>query len=198
LLSGTMAFKGLLEWKILAAIFAVLIVGSSAFLGNTDIGGTLLNSTGGGSAGWENPFASLFPQQQPETASGPSEVAIELSVDSIRLDFASPVNITFGDSAIENFAGSAQLDLSSNSSVFTQAGTGMTMRIADDVVINGAGIESMVLESADYTVTNGGTSTTATGEKIEIHGFSGTVRAAGKLRLEGTVSSVSNGKWSIG
>lgn len=192
-----MASKGLLEWKILAALFAVLIVASSAFLGNTDIGGSLFNSTGGGMGGWENPFGSLFTKPQDEN--GSNAVAIDIYAGKVRLDFLSPVNITTGVSQIANFAGSAEFDFETNTTLFIQSGSDMTiMKATENTRISGAAMKNIILESADYTVSSGDSNTTATADRIEIDDFAGVVEVSGNLRLEGTVSSVSNGEWSIG
>jgi hypothetical protein len=201
LLSGTMDFKGLLEWKIFAAIFAVLIVASSAIFGGGGVSSGLFNSTGGG-LDWSNMFGSLFPHANETQQTAPAvenDVVIELMVGSMTFAFDSPVSITSGDSEMSNFTGNVEFDFTTNSSLFIPSGSTFTMRKPIAVTqIRGATIKSLVLDKADYSVIAGGSDTTGKGDRIEIAGFSGTITASGRITLSGTVNSVTNGKWKIG
>jgi hypothetical protein len=147
-------------------------------------------------------FGSLFSHANETQETAPTvenDVVIELMVDSISFAFASPVSITSGDSEMSNFTGSVDFDFLTNSSLFIPSGSTFTMRKPVAVTeIRGATIESLVLESADYSVLSGGSDTTGKGDRIEIAGFSGTITASGRITLAGTVSSVTNGKWKIG
>jgi hypothetical protein len=196
-----MALKGLLEWKIFAAIFAVLIVASSAVFGGGGMGSSLFNATGGGFDWGSLPFGSLFSHagNETQTPTTQNDVVIELTVDKMAFTFASPVSITSGDSEMSNFTGSVDFDFLTNSSLFIPSGSTFTMRKPIAVTeISGVTIESLVLEKADYSVISGGSTTAGKDDRIEISGFSGTIMATGKLTLSGTVSSVTNGKWKIG
>jgi hypothetical protein len=196
-----MALKGLLEWKIFAAIFAVLIVASSAIFGGSGFNGTLFNSTGGGFDLGSLPFGSLFSHTEEEAAAPvtQNDVTIALMVEKMSFSFASPVQITSGDSEMTNFTGTVEFDFTTNSSLFIPAGSTFTMRKPISVTeIRDATIESLVLESADYSVLSGGSDTTGKGDRIEIVGFLGTITASDRITLAGTVNSVTNGKWKIG
>ncbi|MFH0956506.1 MAG: hypothetical protein V1813_01440 [Candidatus Aenigmatarchaeota archaeon] len=197
-----MDLKGLLEWKIFAAIFAVLIVASSAVFGGGGMGSALFNSTGGGFDWGSLPFGSLFSHANETQEMAPAvenDVVIELMVDSINFALESPVSITSGDSEMSNFTGSVDFDFLTNSSLFIPSGSTFTMKKPIAVTeISGVTIESLVLEKADYSVVSGGSTTAGKDDRIEIQGFSGTITASGKLTLSGTVSSVTNGKWKIG
>jgi hypothetical protein len=199
--SDGMYLKGLLEWKIFAAIFAVLIVASSAVFGGSGFNSTFFNSTGGGLDLGSLPFASLFSHTE-EDAKAPvtqNDVVVELMVERMPFSFGSPVQITSGDFEMTNFTGSVEFDFLANTSLFTPSGSGITIRKATGVTqVNGAAIESLVLESADYSVLSGGSDTTGKDDRLEIQGFSGTITASDRITLAGTVSSVTNGKWKIG
>ena len=190
-----MLMKGLLEWKILAAVFAILIVASSALVSNSGIKDTFLNSTGnigdwlGGS-----PFGSLFQTPQKEM----TWVKIDIKSGQIGLVMESPVNITSDSSSIKNFKGDMNIDFDTNSSQFILSGTDFVMDTKiERMKIEGVRISSLVLDNIDYVVESEKSSVTGTDDRLEIHDFAGDITIDGSLMLEGNVSVVKNGKWTI-
>lgn len=187
--------KGLLEWKILAAIFAVLIVVSSALVGSTGIRDMFMNSTGN-LGDWlsESPLGSFFSTpQKVET-----RVMIKLIADNLTLDLEAPVNISAGKSGIYNFKGSARFDFMANSSEFVPTGSDIRLNTelgSTDIV--GVKISRLILKDVGFVVTSEKTNITATGDDIEIYDFSGDIHVTDHVLLDGNVSKVKDNQWSI-
>jgi hypothetical protein len=187
--------KGMLEWKILAAIFAVLIVSSSALISNSGIKDLFMNSTGSlGDWMQGNPFGSIF--STPEKSI--HVVTITLHADNINLDIESPVNITVGESSIKNFRGKAGFDFWKNTSHLLPSESAITIEMPmEKTVIKDFGIKKLVLEEVDFVVKSEKTDISASGERIEIYDFYGDVTITDAVELSGNVSMVKDGKWSI-
>ncbi len=190
-----MNMKGLLEWKILAAIFAILIVASSALVSNMGMKDVFLNSTGDMGDWMDNmPFGSLFTTPEKET----TWVKIDIKSGQVGIVMESPVNITSVSSEIKNFKGDIDIDFSTNSSKFVLSGTDFVLDTRlERTEIKGVGISSLILENVNYLVESEKTSVTGTDDKIEIYDFYGDITIDGSLILEGNVSVVKNGKWTI-
>ena len=191
--------KGMLEWKILAAIFAVLIVLSSALVTNAGIKDMFMNTTTGfGDFTEGSPFdwfSSLFSTP----AKGVNTVSIKLTLNNITLPFESPVNITAGKSALLNFKGNIELDFGDNSTSFQQAGSDFQFETEmAETRISGVGIQKMVLQGVDFVVTSEGNDITGTDDKIEIYDFFGDIEITDSVLLTGNVSRVKDDQWSIG
>lgn len=187
--------KGLFEWKILAAIFAVLIVLSSAIMTNTGVKDFFSNGTGSLGDWFKSPFGSIF--STPSKTVNP--VSIRLISDSITLSMENPVNISAGTTSIQNFKGSILLDFGSNSSVFLPAGSELRLETSlADIEVADARISKMILEGVGFVVTSENTNITAENDKIEIYDFSGTIRVTDSVLLSGNVSKVKDEQWSIG
>lgn len=187
--------KGLFEWKLLAAIFAVLIVASSAMISNMGIKDMFLNSTGEIGDWINSPFGSLFSTPKKTT----NFIAIELYADAITLEMTDSVNITSVESSIDNFKGTLVFDFNHNRTYMIPEGTDLKMDVKlTETVIEDVRIANLVLEDVSYVVKNANTNITADDERIEIHEFIGTLRTGDGVILEGNVSSVKNGQWSIG
>jgi hypothetical protein len=191
-----MFMKGMFEWKILAAIFAVLIVASSALVGNSGIRDMFMNSTGNlGDWLGQSPFGSLFSTPQ----KGTSAVVITVIAERISLEMEHPVNITVGDSAISEFKGTVVFDFASNSSHFSPSDTSLSLDMPlQETEIRGVSISRLVLESVGFTVSSDKTNITADNDRIEILDFSGDIRVTDSVQFAGNVTAARNGKWSIG
>jgi hypothetical protein len=191
--------KGMLEWKILAAIFAVLIVLSSALVSNTGIKDFFLNSTGdfgdsiqGSPFDW---FSSLFSTPQKEV----NAVEIKLITGNITLEMGSPVNITAGTSNILNFKGSVSLNFRENSSTFQPADSDIRLDTElEKTVIKEVRFSKLVLQNIDFVVTSEKTNITGSDDKIEIYDFSGDITVTDHILLSGNVTKVKDEQWSIG
>jgi hypothetical protein len=188
--------KGMLEWKILAAIFAVLIVLSSALVSNTGIKDFFLNATGNlGDWVHGSPFGSLFTTPQKKV----NQVAIKLMADNMTFEMETPINITAGKTSISNFKGSVNFNFRKNSSTFQPAdsdlrfGTELSGTVMKDVKI-----QKLVLTGIDFTVIGEKTNITASNDNIEIYDFSGDITVEDRVLLTGNVSRVKDEQWSIG
>ncbi len=194
-----MGRKGMLEWKILAAIFAVLIVVSSALVSNTGIKDFFMNTTGdfedstsGSPLDWLTSFFST-----PEKVTNP--VTIKLMTGNMSLDIATPVNITAGTAGIANFKGSVKLDFKKNSSVFMPAGSDIRLDMGlDGTEIRDVQISQLILRGIDFVVTSEKTNITASDDDIEIYDFLGDIVITDHVLLTGNVSKVKDEQWSIG
>ena len=187
--------KGLLEWKILAAIFAVIIVISSALVGSSGIRDFFMNSTGNlGDWMSESPFGSFFSTPQKGTTS----VMIKLFADNLTLDLEAPVNISAGRSSISNFKGLAIFDFRGNSSEFIPAGSDIRLSTElGSTTIRDVRMTKILLKDIGFIVTSEKTNITGSGDDIEIYDFSGDIHVTDHVLLVGNVSKVNNGQWSI-
>jgi hypothetical protein len=187
--------KGLLEWKILAAIFAVLIVISGALVGSTGIKDFFMNSTGGLGDWWsEAPFGSFFSTPQ----KGTTKVTIRLFADNITLDMEAPVNISAGKSSISNFKGLVMFDFKGNSSEFVPSGS--DIRLSTELgptTIRDVRISKLVLKDIGFVITSENTNTTGSGDDVEILDFYGDIHVTDHVLLDGNVSKVKDEQWSI-
>jgi len=188
--------RGLFEWKILAAIFAVLIVASSALVSNTGIKDMFLNSTGNlGDWMKGSPFSSLF--ATPEKVS--NRVVIVLSAEQLELGFENPVNITAGESSVMNFKGTVDINLEENKTKLLPEGSDMVLDLKlEETLIKDVSIPKLVFDEIDFMVQSEKTNITATNDRIEIYDFYGDLRITDVVELSGNVSRVNDEKWSIG
>ncbi len=188
--------KGLFEWKILAALFAILIVTSSALVSNSGVKDMFLNSTG--SLGdWMDgaPFGSLFTTPEKTT----TEVVIKLQARSIELEMSSPVNITANSSSIKNFKGMLGVNLARNTTSLSYAESDFELDLnLRDVLITDVRITSLVLDDMNFVVSSDKTNISATNDKLEIYDFYGDIRISDVVELSGNVSRVKSGAWTIG
>lgn len=191
--------KGLLEWKILAGIFAVLIVVSSALVGSTGLKNVFLNSTTdlgentqGSPLDW---FSNLF--ATPTT--GTSPVEIELIATNITLEMEKNVDVTIGDSNIEKFKGSIDIDFEADKIVLTPDGSSMVLDLTlEETWITGVILPKLFLKDIDFVVVSEKTNITASNDNIEIYDFSGDVLVTDSILLTGNATKVKDDKWAIG
>jgi len=188
--------KGMLEWKILAAIFAVLIVLSSALVGSSGIKDFFLNATGNlGDWMHGSPFGSLFSTPQ----KGMNHVVIKLMADNVTLIIETPVNVTAGTASILNFKGTVSLDFRKNSSTFLPAGSDIRLDTElGGTTMHDVRISKLILKNIDFVVTSEKTNMTASDDSIEIYDFSGEIAVTDHVLLSGNVSKVNDEQWSIG
>ncbi len=187
--------KGLFEWKLLAIVFAVLIVASSALVSNSGVKDVFMNSTGSIGDWLSSPFGTLFSTPKKIT----NFVTIKLLSGSVSLNIGDAVNITTPDSDIKNFRGTIIFNFDSNRTQLMPADTDLRLDLRmEDYSIEYMKIPELVLEDVDYMVMSENTNITAEGDKIEIYDFTGSVSISDGLVLEGNVSRVKDGQWSIG
>lgn len=184
------------EWKILAAILAVLIVSSSALVSNTGIKDLFMNSTGDIGNWVKSPFGSLF--STPEKTE--NFVKIIITTDTVPIEINSPANITSATGDISNFMGRITFNLKDNMSVLAPADSDIHMNLAlKNTKISDVYIDHLALGHIGYVVVSESSNITGNDESIEITGFRGIVSVTDSaVELDGNVSAVKNGKWSIG
>ncbi len=194
-MGGFMAMKGFLEWRILAAIFAILIVLSSALTLNTGLKDFILGL--GGNLGDLFRGSPLLPGDVAAKSAIPVEIRI--SGDNISLSLDQPVNITYGGSTIEGFKGVAFFDLARRSAALAPAGTGMRISVGPGgMLIENARIQQIRFSGVDFSARSEKTNVTEPNGDIEIDGFSGDIRASDSLVFSGNVTRVRDGNWAIG
>jgi hypothetical protein len=102
------------------------------------------------------------------------------------------------ESTLSNFEGPMTVDFSRNSSIFELAGTDFVLDTKlSETRIEHVTITKLILEDVDYVVDSEKTSVSGTDDKIEIYDFFGDIEINRSLTLEGNVSLVKDGKWSI-
>ena len=187
--------KGLFEWKLLAIVFAVLIVASSALVSNFGVKDIFMNSTGDIGDWINSPFGTLFSTPQKTT----NFVTIKLLSGSVSLSMDDAVNITTPESTIDNFQGIIVFDFDNNRTHLIPAGTDLKLDLKmKEYHIENIKIHELVLEDTDYIVRSENTNITAEDDKIEIYDFVGKMSISDGLVLEGNVTLVKDGQWSIG
>lgn len=195
--------KGLLEWKVLAAIFAVLIVLSGSLFTSSGIKDVFFNTTtsigetGSGSPldGISDWFSSLFETPRKNT----NHIVVRLYVDNMTLGLQNPVNITSGDNFIEGFSGDLTVDFRENTSVLNPAGSGMKIRsVLRNSLIEGVNIPSLALTGVNYQVITDNTDVTVTDGTLQIVDFRGVIIISDHIALEGNVTEVKDREWSMG
>jgi hypothetical protein len=179
----------MLDWKILAASFAALLVVSSVLVGGFGFGDILdkLREWLG-----DSPFGGFVTTPARE----PKAVAIiifprnfEFSVDST--DFRA------GDADFQGFTGTIQANLSSDTISFSPRDTKLVVTLPlSNVSIDDISIGSLSLSDTDFNVISHALDTHGENATLEIHDFSGRVTISQELvRLDGNVTAVKgNGK----
>jgi hypothetical protein len=194
-----MHFKGFLEWRILAAIFAVLVVLSSVLVTSTGIKDLFFNTTKGfGDSLKGSPldwFSSLFSTPQ----KGVNTVEIKVMTDNITLNIEKPANITYGKTNIANFKGVVTFDFMGKSSTFLPVGSDIRLETElAETRIKSVHMPVLIMNNIDFVVTSEKTNITASNEKIEIYDFFGDLTVTYAVLFSGNVTKVKDEKWSIG
>ena len=194
-----MHLKGFLEWRILAAIFAVLVVLSSVLVTSTGIKDLFFNTTKGfGDSFKGSPldwFSSLFSTPQ----KGVNKVEIKVMTGNITLNIEKPANITYGKTNIANFKGVVTFDFMGKSSAFLPAGSDIRLETElAETSIKSVHMPVLIMNNIDFVVTSEKTNITASNEKIEIYDFFGDLTVTDAVLFSGNVTKVKDEKWSIG
>jgi len=176
----------MLDWKILAASFAALLVLSSVLLGAFGIGDFLAGAAEkarellGGA-----PFSGLF------TGRGSPEQQITLTLfpENFTLVPDSAVAITIGDIQLNDFAGEIGIHFDSNKLILEEKESSLSISLPiTETEIEQVSLASLKLENAVFDV--GPTISTDNGT-FELTHFSGTVTVTEKnVEFFGNVSSI--------
>ena len=180
----------MLDWKILAASFAALLVVSSVLVGGfgfTDLLNDLKEWIG------ETPFEGFISLP---IDSGSKEAAVTLYPDSFSLDVTGS-DFTANGAEFSGFTGTVAANLENGTVELSQSGSDFAVRMdLTRLVIGSVVIDQLTLEDMSFSVESNSLDTSGDNATLEILGFSGTVTLTrASVELSGNFSSVKgNGK----
>lgn len=188
----------MIDWKILAASFAALLVVSSLLVGDFGIRdffsgiveriGELLGTS---------PFGGMFSTP----SAGHAEIDLDIYTETLILQPALPVNITSGGVTIEGFEGAISVSAAEESAVFEEkaANTRITFRLNQSVLVQGLSMGSLVISNARFELTSNQSRIDSDNATIELYNFagSGTIYRT-RINLRGNVSRARGDSWEIG
>ncbi len=179
----------MLDWKILAASFAALLVVSSLLIGGfgKGNGGGIFSDLIKKVNDWlgTSPFTGFITS----SAAGPKTVRIILHGEKIEISPDSPINVTVDSLKVRNFKGSVITDFSTLS--FKQpSGTEFSIPLSN-FTIKDAKINKAVFTGIGFTVDADDLDVSAQNGTIEISDFSGSISfQKNAVFLDGNVSLV--------
>lgn len=179
--------KGLLDWKIIAAIFAVLIVISSSLV--TDVGkGFFSNLTTWVEEGLKSsPIGGLFsmPTRSME------EINLFLYPESITLKPEQAVNISSATTKILNFNGKIVVDFQNQSLGFQELSGLIMEQKLEKTIIDSIKITNIKFESMKMNVKSGKWNIITDNGTIEISNFLGKAIIENEsIEFKGNVSKI--------
>ncbi len=173
----------MLDWKILAASFAALLIVSSVLIGGlgfTDIVDSIQDWLGG------SPFGGIV--DFPEAGSKVASVTIYSTPLSLTLD--SPINATIGDASLTGFSGTLTSDLDESTLSLISESFTLSFPLSN-TTLPGIMIGKLLLESADFSVMNDDLETSAENGTLELSDFSGDVTFTKSMTtLSGNFTSI--------
>jgi hypothetical protein len=186
----------MLDWKILAASFAALLVVSSVAFGNFGIGdffsGILdkLNQLLGGGS----PFTGLFGR-----AGAGTEVNVTLYPDSIYFD-PSSVNVTSPAASVHNFGGRLTADLAGGVLYLEEKSSKLSVSFPlanATYTVEGLSFQKLSLSGTRFQLRSNQSDISSQGN-LEIQGFAGRARiSGGSVVLEGNATKITGDSWEI-
>ncbi len=185
------------DWKIIAAVFIALLVVSYVIIGVPGIrdffGGI---ASGVGKALESSPFGGLF------SSGGVKKIYAEITLypDTFSLKPELPVNITLGDTVLQDFRGEISMDLANDTISMKQEGSSLVISPRLDlVVIEGLKISRLDLENMKANVKSGDIDTDVENGTLEILDFLGEGKITEEyIMLSGNVTKVKGNGWEIG
>lgn len=185
------------DWKIIAAVFIALIIVSYVVIGVPGIReffGGLASRVGSALEG--SPFGGLF------SSSGIKKTPAEITIypDSFSLKPELPVNISAGDTGLQDFRGEISVDLVNGTISMRHEGSSLviTPRL-DTILIEGLKISKLNLEGIRANVRSGDVDTMVENGTLEVLDFLGEGRVTrDSIVLSGNVTKVRGKGWEIG
>ena len=179
----------MLDWKILAASFAALLVVSSVLVGGFGFGDILekLREWLG-----ESPLGGFV--------STPSKTPVQVAVIIFPRSFEFSLqdsSFTSGDTDFQGFTGTIQANLTSDLLTFSPSDTALSITMPlSNTSIGGVSIGKLSLDGVDFSVISNALDTSGENASLEVYDFSGRLTVNRELvRLDGNVTSVKgNGK----
>lgn len=183
----------MLDWKIMAASFAALLVASTVLVGG--VGGFGVTDVFNQLMDWlkSSPFGGFF--QAPIAST--NEVDITLFPKTYELKTTSDINLSIGSIELLQFNGDILADFEGKSLVFQESNTPLNIRMPlQSMTIQDISVSKIILENARFIVRSNELDTSGDNSTIEISDFSGEIRFnMDSVELHGNVSVVKgNGK----
>jgi hypothetical protein len=178
----------MLDWKILAAGFAALLIASTVLVSGSGSFG--LGDIFGRMVDWlkSSPFGGFF--ESP--VASVKEVSIVLYPGTYTLKASSEINLSIGSIEFTGFSGDIEADFREKTMVFQQSGTKMKIKIPlEPTEISNIKIDKIFLDNTDFMVISDQLNTTAQNGTIEVSDFSGQLRfRQDSMELIGNVSMI--------
>lgn len=185
------------DWKIIAAVFIALIIVSYVVIGVPGIGdffGGIASKVGEALEG--SPFGGIF------SSSGIKKTPAEITLypDSFSLKPELPVNISSGDTGLQDFRGEISIDLANGTISMRQEGSSLVISPRLELLtIEGLKISRMDLEGIKANVRSGDVDTLVENGSLEILDFLGEGRITREyIMFSGNVTKVRGRGWEIG
>lgn len=182
----------MLDWKILAASVAALLIASTILVGTSSAQGFGFdfNDFFKGIEEWlkSSPLGGLF--QAPVASVYPVDIVLE--PNAYVLKTGSDTNLTIDTMNINNFNGDIGADFEEKSIVFKQSNTDLSIRMPlQNITIDNIEIDKIFLENTNFMVTYNQLDTKGENATIEMSDFSGQVLFnLFSIELHGNVSMV--------
>ena len=179
----------MLDWKILAASFAALLVVSSVLVGGfgfTDILDTLRDWMG------DSPFEGFV--TSPLRSSEQASVILYPETFELSLDRTS---FSAGDANFTDFSGQMNADLSSGKLEFLQKDTDLTISLSlTEITLDDVSIGKLSLEDTEFHVISNSLDTSGQNATLELSDFSGQITITNeRVQMDGNFTSIKgNGK----
>ncbi len=175
----------MIDWKIIAASFASLLVVSSVLVGGAGSG--ILSDVMNKINEWlgTSPFTGFL------SSSKTSEKSVEIFIKGEGLDLSpsSPVNISIDGVGVRNFRGEIGCR-ESGCRFVSDYGTEIVVD-AENVSVDGFEVENAVFEGIDFNVESSGMNTIGKNGTLEVFGFRGRATfSQDSVILKGNVSLV--------
>lgn len=178
----------MLDWRILAASFAALLIVSSVLIGGlgfTDVIDKVRDWLGG------SPFGGFveFPE------AGSKEATIIIYRTPFSFSPSAGINATIGDAVMTDFSGTVSADFTDLKLTFAEGGFAVSFPISN-ITLEDVSISRISLDVSDFAVKNEDLETSAENGTLEISDFAGRIEFRDtRATLIGNVSVVKgNGK----
>ncbi|MFH1364874.1 MAG: hypothetical protein ABIH52_04455 [Candidatus Aenigmatarchaeota archaeon] len=174
----------MLDWKILAASFAALLVVSSTLMGGFGIGDTFSGFTDKISQWLGGSSASL-------STTGTQEVEIKIKPNILIIPIEIPSSVEISPVIFKNFKGNVIADYENKILTFTGPEEMEATSILQKTIIKETGFNKIILEDIEVEIIHDDWSEKTDKSKVEVIGFTGdiTITEDG-ITLKGTVSNI--------
>ena len=186
----------MLDWRILAASFAALLVVSTVLIGNFGIRDFLSDIIGKISE-WlgSSPFGGFF-SQPPAKA---SEVIITLYPSNFTIKPDTYINITSDNTSLNNFKGELDINFKTGRIVLSETDSRLVINLPlSRTEITGLGFSDLKTGNLRFAVASSESNMTTSNGSMEIYNFFGECLIEDGIQLRGNVSKIKGSNWEIG